>query len=248
MLLPSNSFIKVGMILGKNEDSTNVIRVPPQDEKNLTIDDDLDSNNTEVMSSKDAIVVEDPLSESKELTIETMDVETFSEMYSFLKRKNRIYNVFLFILIMTNAISMHHIHSAQERERTLNQNLEKLSIENTKLMEQITIFENKKQEQSLCYDDHTQQSTDNPLLLEVNNCYFNFQASATLGQCSKDIQNTMQNWYDRFVYESYVTFWEEYYAHKSDEDGSNGTSRTEEHSTAVVNEPSSIEDLISFII
>lgn len=196
--------------------------------------------------SRGTLIIDGELSESKELTIDTVDIETFNEMYSHLKRRNRIYHISFILLLLTNALFIYQLYTSKETEKDLHLKIEKIVNEKKKLMEQISLKrqEGEKQQCFLCgsTNDHSTP------LFEISNCYMSIQTTASLGQCSKDLQSSIENWY-----QGYYAWWENYFgspAGARSGDNMNG----EERSTLPKAEKEifdekiiSIDDLINFI-
>lgn len=261
--------MKVGMILGE-EDTSRISYSPcsctprvknhnfKQEEtnENMSAEDEMLLR----IPSKGTLIIEgEPGESSKELTIETIDVDAFNEMYLILQRKNRFYRVILFILLLTNSFSMYQWYTSKEMERELNVNIRHLSKEKKKLKEQI-VNSNLGGEQQCSFlcgrrDSH-EKATET--FFEMKNCYFNIQTKTALGPCSKDLQNSVQNWYEGLIYGAW---WNQYFGNSNEEDANDSTKERRSGVMSDNNEESkvlstenegfgennSIDDLIYFI-
>ena len=177
-MLPAESFVNIGLSLN-NEDSSsypNSHHVGESKEKNYSGFINLNSS---------GILLDG--SESKDLSIESVDIETFNEMFQSFSRKSRISNIIILFLLIIIAYLIHQLYMVEGEQKTLTVELEKMKKERKAAASLVELSSSKNTK----LDEHCTRDS----LVEVSNCYFNIHASASIGECGRSMINEITDWY-----------------------------------------------------
>mmetsp|Transcript_7970 Transcript_7970/g.9940 ORF Transcript_7970/g.9940 Transcript_7970/m.9940 type:complete len:304 (+) Transcript_7970:131-1042(+) len=124
------------------------------------------------------------------------------ELNCYLKKKNLVLSVVLLVLAIIIPLLLRELHLGKQRERGLIQDVEKLRMERSRILQDVTSLNNDRD----C-------SGDDESLFELENCYLNVRATASLGQCAEDLRKDAIYWYD-----AYSVWWDEFFGKSSSEE------------------------------
>ncbi len=202
-MLPAASFINVGKSL-KEDSAPNQFSSYTYGEASSAMLVDYGGGESKTSFNAKGVLILDG-EESKDLTIESVDIDTYNEMYHHLSRKNRLFLFATIILSMTLSGLLHQIYQIRKREKQLARELIKVRVEQEKLLDQSWKKEN--------------ECPTNESSFELKTCYFNIQTSASLGDCGKNMKNNFLEWYDDTIYEAYSSWWDDFFGKREQENG-----------------------------
>ena len=197
-MLPATSFIKVGENLHEDpflhEQTLSSTTIDAGKEEHKHQEKDMIR-----IASRGALIIPLDEGQSQELTIDTIDIETYNDMCDKFSKKNRIYKLIIFFFTFTTLYSIYSMERLRKREKHLNLKLQQLKDD----MERLTRFSlNEKGDDDKCSDAS---------VFGFENCYFKVQTSASLGQCTKNWREDMNEWYEKVIYDAYSGWWNEYF-------------------------------------
>lgn len=214
-MLPAASFINVGKNLREDSASNQFSSYTYYGEESSPMLDYGGGGSKTSFNTKGVLILDGE--DSKDLTIESVDIDTYNEMYHHLSRKNRLFLVATIILSMTLSGLLHQIYQIRKREKQLARELLKVRVEQEKLLDQSCKKQN--------------ECPTNESSFELKTCYFNVQTSASLGECGKNLKNNFLEWYEDTIYEVYSSWWDDIFGNVRDKgEQENGVKKNERSS------------------
>ena len=111
------------------------------------------------------------------VSLNSFDVEAADDMVGAIKMRDRIIYAMSFFFVLSIFFLWHALYEAKGREQVLQDQLDEL-IRKDAIMK---------------FDEMMSRSDDT--VFELDNCYFNFRATGTLGQCAEDVTRSANDWY-----------------------------------------------------
>jgi len=192
---PATSFVNVAHT---PNDGPNLGR---EDTCSVKSEEDLPANKQGILIVPEESDKDDSVSE---VSFNSFDIEAVFDIYDTNLRKNRIFKAVLFAFVLSASFLWRALLQSRGREQALQTQLDKLQTEMNQLK----------------FDHMMRSSYCDDAFLEVDNCYFNFRASAALGSCAEDVTRNAYDWYEWGVDSVYSLFDDALYSDSDEGDQS----------------------------